>query len=166
MMRGMPFDRHDLLERSLDRQLAWIRASDAKISMLLPINTALLAVLAAQLGQIHATPVHWLLAAAASLPCLVSFAASVRAAMPLLRPQRDSLFYFLDVAEHTPQQFRDRFRALDEEAALDDLAAQVHLSATAARAKMRHARNAYRALFTALPFWIAALYFINGSGPA
>ena len=129
--------------------------------MLLPVNTAMLAVLAAQLGQAQTTTLHWLFAIGASVPCLLSFAWAVRSAMPLLPPTGNSLTYYSDIAGHPPERFRDRVKALTEDEHLDDLAAQVHSSASIARDKMHHARNAYRALFAALPFWIAALYLLN-----
>ncbi len=159
----MPFDRHDLLERNLDRQIAWIRASDAKISLLLPINTALVAVLATHLAQANLTPVHWLFALAASLPCAVSFVAAVRSVMPQPRAPGRSLIYFHDVAAHGRDEFHDRVGALTADEHLRDLAAQVHASAAFASAKMRHARNAYRALFVAVPFWLAALYLLKSA---
>lgn len=159
--KTMALDRYTLLERNLDRQIAWIRASDAKISMLLPINTAMLAVLAAHLAQAHLTVVHWALAIAASVPCAVSFTLAVLAVMPHIRDDGNSLIYFTDIARRPRDDFRSQIRALEEDAHLEDLAAQVHLSAWLAREKMRHARNSYRALFIALPFWVGAIYLLN-----
>lgn len=159
----MPFDRHDLLERNLDRQIAWIRASDAKISLLLPINTAMVAVLATHLADAHLTLLHWLLALAASLPCALSFIAAVRSVMPRNRATGRSLIYFHDIAAHAHDDFQSRIASLTPEAHLSDLATQVHVSAGFAREKMRHARDAYRALFVAVPFWIAALALLKAS---
>ncbi len=159
----MSFDRYDLLERNLDRQIAWIRASDAKISLLLPINTAMVAVLATHLAQANLTPVHWVFALAASLPCAVSFIAAVRSVMPQAREPGRSLIYFHDVAAHSHDEFHDRVQALTADDHLRDLATQVHASAGLASGKMRHARNAYRALFIAVPFWIAALYLLKSA---
>lgn len=157
----MPLDRHAMLERNLDRQIAWIRASDAKITVLLPINTAMLAVLAAHLAQAHLAPIHWALAIAASLPCLVSFTAAVMSVMPMRRQPGGSLLYFGDISRHEPKAFHERVRGLDEDAHLEDLANQVHHSAQLAQIKMRHARRSYYFLFAALPFWVAAIYLLN-----
>lgn len=159
--RIMALDRYTLLERNLDRQIAWIRASDSKISMLLPINTAMLAVLAAHLAQAHLMAFHWALAIGASLPCAVSFTLAVLAVMPHIRDDGNSLIYFSDIARQPRDDYQSRMRALEEEAHLEDLAAQVHLNARLAKEKMQHARNSYRALFLALPFWVGAIYLLN-----
>lgn len=161
----MPFDRHDLLERNLDRQIAWIRTSDAKISLLLPVNTAMAAILAAHLAQANLTAVHWLFAIAASLPCALSFVAAIRSVMPQTRAPGRSLIYFHDVAHHSPDEYRDRVHALTADEHLKDLASQIHLSARFASDKIRHARNAYLALFVAVPFWLIALYLLRSAGP-
>lgn len=163
----MTFDRTALLERNLDRQIAWTRASDAKLALVLPINSAMLGVLAAQLAQAQATagPHHWALALAASVPALVSFFSAVMAALPRTRTRTESCIHFTGVAEHAPERFHDRMRDLTEEEHFEHLAAEVHASARIAREKMIHARRAYYALFIALPFWVAAIYLLN-SGQA
>lgn len=162
----MPFDRTALLERNLDRQIAWTRASDSKLAMVLPINSAMLGVLAAQLAQAQVKGLHhWALAVAASIPALVSFFSAILAALPRTRTRTESCIHFTGVAEHEPGRFHDRMRDLTEEQHFEHLAAEVHTSARIAREKMIHARRAYYALFIALPFWVAAIYLLN-SGQA
>jgi hypothetical protein len=156
------FDRQALLEKNLERQNQWIRSCDTKISMLLPINTALLAVLGSQLDGAHLA-VHWLLVVATSVPSLISFGSSVMAAMPHLRRTGGSLIYFGDVARHTPDEYRAGIFSVTQEAHLKDLAEQVHESAQLAERKYRHVRVAYVALLIALPFWVAAIYLLNHS---
>jgi hypothetical protein len=157
------FDRQALLEKNLERQNAWIRNCDTKISMLLPINTALLAVLGTQLDGARLA-VHWVLVVATSIPSLISFGSSVMAAMPYLRRTGGSLIYFGDVASHTPDDYRAGVLSVTQAAHLEDLAEQVHESALLAERKYRHVRTAYVALLIALPFWVAALYLLNHPG--
>jgi hypothetical protein len=157
---GAELDRRAMLEKNLERQTEWIRNSDVKIAMLLPINTALIAVLASQLDEARQA-VHWVLVIATSVPTLVSFGSAVLAAMPQFRHIGDSLIYFGDVAHHSREVFHDRVLNLTPEAHFEDLAEQVHFAAFLAQRKYRHVRNAYVALLIALPFWTAALYLLN-----
>jgi hypothetical protein len=81
--------------------------------------------------------------------------------MPQFRPNTGSLIYFADIAERSPEAYRDSVAQLTGQAHFDDLAAQVHHTALIARSKYYHVRNAYRWLLVALPFWVASLYLLN-----
>jgi hypothetical protein len=111
----MTFDHRELMEKNLERQIAWLRAGDAKISMLLPVDTVMLAVPAAQLGSAHLTAWHWGFATVASLPSFYSFFSAVRAAMPHFQQKGRSLIYLGDIAEQTPESYRTHVVGLTAE---------------------------------------------------
>lgn len=156
------FDRARMLERNLDRQLEAIRASDAKITLLVPTSTAMMGVLAALLrvSQLGTLPTAYV--AISTLPLIVTYALMALAIIPRFRNRASrSLLFFGGIAGRTIAESRNELLALGHEAYLADLADQCHSTAAIARTKYRHVRNAYLAFFIALPFWAFAIYLLN-----
>ena len=155
-------DRRMMLETNLARQIEAIRASDAKIVLLVPTMTAMVGVLAALIrGQAAAhAPVLYL--GLCSVPILVAYFFMALTLVPRMRhDDRPSLLYFRAISRLDAQVYRARLADLTPEAYLDDLAEQCHSTAGIARTKYRHVRNAYLAFFVALPFWAFAVYLIG-----
>ena len=155
-------DRRMMLETNLARQIEAIRASDAKIVLLVPTMTAMVGVLAALIrGQAAAhAPVLYL--GLCSVPILVAYFFMALTLVPRMRhDDRPSLLYFRAISKLDAQAYRARLADLTPEAYLADLADQCHSTAGIARTKYRHVRNAYLAFFVALPFWAFAVYLIG-----
>ena len=61
------------------------------------------------------------------------------------------------------EDFKTRVTALTNEDYVTELIALCHSSATIARAKYRHVRNAYISFFASLLFWATSVYTMSGS---
>lgn len=156
------FDRARMLERNLDRQLDAIRASDAKITLLVPTTTAMIGIMAALLRLSNGDGLPLAHAALSTLPLVAAYALMAFAIVPRFRTgQSPSLLFFGGLAARGPGAARDALLAMDADGYLADLAEQCHATATIARTKYRHVRNAYVAFFVALPFWTYAIYALT-----
>jgi hypothetical protein len=156
------FNRVDMLERNLSRQIEAIRTSDAKVTLLVPTSTAMVGLLAALLRIGHLSTMSAIYVGLSTLPLIATFALMALAIIPRFRggPSR-SLLFFGGLAARSPEDCRDSLLSLSHEAYLADLADQCHASAAIARTKYRLVRHAYQAFFIALPFWTLAIYLLN-----
>jgi hypothetical protein len=155
-------DRRGLLEANLARQIEAIRASDAKIFLLVPTTTAMLGILAALLRIAHFTQGSALYVIFSTLPLITAYALMAIAIIPRFRGDpASSLLFFGGLADRPPAEARDALLTLDAPTYLADLAQQCHITATIARTKYRHVRNAYVAFLVALPFWATAIYLLT-----
>lgn len=156
------FDRADMLERNLARQIEAIRASDAKVTLLVPTSTAMLGILAALLRLSDHSNLTIFTLAVCTLPLVAAYAAMALAVIPRIRGgERASLIFFGGLAARDRAEAREALLALDHDAYLADLAEQCHATAGIAQTKYRHVRSAYVAFFTALPFWTLAIYLLT-----
>jgi hypothetical protein len=167
MMAGMPepitfSDRRELLEANLARQIEAIRASDAKITLLVPTTTAMLGILAALFRIAHLTPGASVFVALSTLPLIAAYTLMAIAIIPRFRGDgQPSLLFFGGLARRSPAEAREALLAIDGPGYLADLAGQCQVTATIAETKYRHVRNAYLAFLVALPFWTLAIFFLT-----
>ena len=167
MMPAMPepvsfTDRREFLEANLARQIEAIRASDAKITLLVPTTTAMLGILAALFRIAHLAPNASLLVAASTLPLIAAYALMAVAIIPRFRGNRStSLLFFGGLSQRTPAEAQEALLAMDASAYLRDLAEQCQVTAGIAETKYRHVRNAYIAFLIALPFWALAIFCLT-----
>jgi Family of unknown function (DUF5706) len=167
VLRGGPvpvydaLDRLDLLEKNLGRQIEAIRASDTKITFLVPTLTGMLGFLAANVTRAApGSPIvaYTLLSAA---PLVLAYAFLALTVIPRMTSDSRSHLFFGDISRQSPEAYREAMRSLTRAAYIDELAGQCHATAMIARTKYRHVRNAYLAFFVALPFWATAIYLVN-----
>ncbi len=155
-------DRRSLLEANLARQIEAIRASDAKITLLVPTTTAMLGILAALLRLAHLSGDSALVVAASTLPLILAYAMMAIAIIPRLRGGRSpSLLFFGGLSHRSTAEAREALMGLDAPTYLADLAEQCHVTAGIAQDKYRHVRNAYLAFLIALPCWALAIFCLS-----
>jgi hypothetical protein len=155
-------DRREILEANLARQNEAIRASDAKITLLVPTTTAMLGILAALFRLAPLTPNASILVALSTLPLILAYALMAIAIIPRFRGgSAPSLLFFGGLSHRTPAEARDALLAIDAPGYLADLAEQCQVTAEIAHTKYRHVRNAYIAFLIALPFWTLAIFFLT-----
>ena len=155
-------DRREMLEANLARQVEAIRASDAKITLLVPTTTAMLGILAALFRLAPLTPHASVFVAISTLPLILAYALMAIAIIPRFRGGRSpSLLFFGGLSHRTPAEAREALLAVDGPAYLADLAGQCQVTAEIAHTKYRHVRNAYIAFLVALPFWTLAIFFLT-----
>jgi hypothetical protein len=159
-----PLDLRSVLELNLERQVESIRASDAKIQLLVPTTTAMIGVLAALMRGPGPGALKAVYALVGALPLIVALGFMAMTVIPRLRGEGGSLLFFGGIAGRSADDFRSAMKGLSPEAYLADLADQCHATAGIARDKYRQVRNAYLAFFTALPFWALSIYLLNGGG--
>lgn len=156
------FSRVAMLEFNLTRQVEAIRASDAKLTLLVPTTTAMIGLLAALLRIGHLGETSALYVALSSLPLIAAYALMALAIIPRFRQRRSrSLIFFDGLAARPPEESRDSLLNLTLEAYLADLADQCRLTAGIAGTKFRLVRHAYIAFFLALPCWAFAIYLLS-----
>ena len=155
-------DRREILEKNLARQTEAIRASDAKITLLVPTTTAMLGILAALFRLAPLTPHASIFVAISTLPLIAAYALMAIAIIPRFRGGRSpSLLFFGGLSNRPREEARAALLAVDGTAYLTDLAEQCQVTAGIAETKYRHVRNAYIAFLVALPFWTLAIFFLT-----
>lgn len=146
---------------TLERQLGWIQSADTKLTILVPVPTAMLGFLSTYVERIPdmtwAVFIPFLLAT-----CLLA-AALFLAAMSMV-PRTDgpasSGVFFGKIAQATAPEYRAMVGSRTEADYLGDLAGQVHINAEIAAQKHGLIRKAMYCLFIAIAPWLATLYFV------
>ena len=162
--RRIDFRNHrEMLEANLQRQTEAIRAADLKIALLVPTTTAMLGVLAAMLRDKVLDPFQVLAVCICAAPLILAFGLMAAGVIPRLRftPAR-SLLFFGDLAALKADAAQTALLSVAPQAYLADLAGQCHTTASIAGAKHRSVRRAYLAFMVALPFWLVAIWVLNG----
>lgn len=154
-----------LAERTLDRQVEWVRTADAKVAPVFAVDAAMLGVLGVRLPHLHefSLPVAivWALAAAALLVSLVCLGL---VALPRLDGPKESLIFFGTAAKIEAGDYVARLLAADEALITEDVARQAHRNAEIAAAKFAHLKNAALCMFAALPLWLVAITITRNIG--
>jgi pycsar effector protein len=160
-----PEQRIPLLEKILDRQLAWITSANTRVSVALSLSTAMLTALAAVFPEKIAdlstlATAAWALAALSLGRCVLMCTFVV---FPRLRGPKQSAIYFARIAEGTPDQYAAAMQSLELGAYLSDLTAQIHVNASIADLKFRFVQRSMKALFASLAPWLLAILLLSGA---
>jgi len=144
----------------LDRVLGFFPRADAKGSVLLAIDTGMLAVLASNLPASSSFD-YWLLV---TVVPVVSIAISLwhlyMGAFPSLEGGRGSLIYFREISKRTEDRFIEEFTELSEEAYLKDILGQVWRNSEILKTKFDHISTAFNwTAFAILP-WVGSLVLL------
>jgi len=154
-------ERIGFLELSLTRMLQWINAAEARIAVVLGLDTAMLGALAAFAPLLKTWMTATVIYAAVAVGCLVlSLIFIALATFPRMRRPEQSMVYFGAVAEFDPEQYLAAAKSLTAEQYIDDLARQCHRNAQIARAKFGHIRRGLFFLFVAIVPWALAILLL------
>lgn len=137
-----PQDRIALSQWTLDKQLDWIAAADAKVGVTVAIDTAMLAGLAAawtEAGPVHSCAQMAVSTFSAAFTVLSLAAAALTFKSRIKGPQK-SLFFFGRISEQSAATYCQELHNATEQSVLDDLALQIHRNAEIARDKHWWAR--------------------------
>ncbi len=152
-----------LLEENLERQLAAIRASDAKITLLVPTTTAMAGILGAMFRDSGVVGLPALYLVLSTVPVILTYFFMAMALVPRVRKgSGGSILFFGDVSDRSLEQYRRVVSGLTQSTYVDDLTEQCYVTSGIARSKYRHVRRAYLAFFSALPLWALAIYVLSG----
>ncbi|MBA2880185.1 hypothetical protein HNR65_000492 [Desulfosalsimonas propionicica] len=149
----------DQMERELDRLLTWVRAADTRVTLVLPLDTAMLGALAAVASDTcgwNTWQVIWGLLSV--IPLTASLVFLALATFPRTDGPRNSLVFFGGIANRTEREFRDAVQAVDEAGYAEDLISQCHVNAVIAVKKFRWIKLSLLSVFIAAIPWFLSIY--------
>lgn len=148
-------------EASLARQLDWIRAVDGKVPVLIGIDTAMVAAIAAiapEPGRF--TALAGLMVVLGSGAVIISLICCITATFPRTDGPEGSLIFFGEICKRPLEAYDRAIRERTDADYLADLNAQCHRNAQVAASKYAAVANAMMWLFIALPLWLIAGYML------
>jgi hypothetical protein len=157
----MPNEAQDLLKEARDELnlvLGFFARVDAKASVVLAINTGMLAVLASNAPPLRKMSV---LAGIAAVITVLIIAASLwflyRIAFPSLAGGHRSLIYFREIAQRTESTFIDEFTQQDHQARSKDVLGQVWRNSEILKQKFDALKVAFILMAIAIFPWVFAV---------
>ncbi len=156
---------HEPLKEARDQLnlvLGFFPRVDAKASVLLAINTGMLAVLSSKVPPWR-TMQLWPVIAGST--CLLLIGGSCwflyKVAFPSLSGGHQSLVYFREIATRTESKFIEEFMAEEETARLRDLLGQVWRNSEILKMKFDALRCAFVLMAVAIAPWVMAVSFFS-----
>lgn len=150
--------RIDLAKDQLNRTLGFFPRLDAKHSVVLAVDTGMLAFLFARMPTWHIL-VGW--SAVAPIIAVVLLSLSMwylyRGGGPSLTGGHDSLLYFREIAKRTEAKYVDAVREISEDDYLKDLLGQIWRNSEILATKFDHLTKALNLLAIAIVPWLIAL---------
>jgi pycsar effector protein len=138
--------------------LSFFSRVDAKASVVLAINTGMLAVLSSNVAPLGTMPIMAIIAASLSILMLAgSFWFLYKVAFPALGGGQQSLVYFREIANRTEARFIDEFIAEDENARLRDVLGQVWRNSEILKMKFDALRWAFVLMALAIVSWVISV---------
>ena len=155
-------DRHlsEVAAAQLDRVLAFFPRADAKGSVLLAVDTGMLAVLAS--NSPPSSSFDWIILITL-LPVLLlgmSLWHLYMGAFPSLKGGHDSLIYFREIAKRAESRFIEQFTTQSEEAYLNDLLSQIWRNSEILKEKFNHISAAFNWMALAILPWLGSLVLL------
>lgn len=143
---------------TLERQLSWVAAADAKVGVVITLHVAMLAGLGAAYTAAAAKSA-WVngMAGMYAILALWSLICAAMALWPRTDGPKSSMVYFGCIVKDRCEDYVEGFRKRDEAYFLDDLAGQVHRNAVIAQMKIRHVGTAMKVAFGGAFFWVVAV---------
>jgi|ERR1700734_2149344 len=154
-------EHHDLFEVAsdqLDRVLGFFPRVDAKASVVLAVNTGMLAFLAAKVPPLDM--LAWWEIAAPILTILllgISLWHLYKVSFPNLAGGHMSLVYFSEIALRTEAKFIEEFKKQSESDLANEFLAQVWRNSQILKEKFHSQKLAFVFLATAIPPWVISL---------
>jgi hypothetical protein len=144
----------------LDRVLAFFPRADAKGSVLLAVDTGMLAVLASNLPPSSSFDWKILITLLPVLLIGLSLWHLYMGAFPNLKGGHDSLIYFREISKRTESKFIEEFVAQTDEAYLEDLLSQVWRNSEILKEKFNHISSAFDWMTLAILPWVGSLVLL------
>lgn len=154
-------DKINTLEKILDRQLLWISRADARISLVLPLATAMLGVLAALAPR----PANWeifsaILASISAILIVLSIIFASLACFPRAEGPKGSNIFFNGIAGREAGQYQKTMCEISEDEYLEDICCQCHRNAQIAKVKFEWIQKALASLLISMIPWIITVYLL------
>ena len=151
------------LKWALELQLAWVQASDLKATVLLPVPIAMLGVLMEALPTLpNLGFTQWGLLTLSVVPLVVALCYLAFSVVPRVKGPDSSLIFFGKIAALDGAGFADAIKERSVSEYEDDLVAQIHVNSVICCKKFGCVTSAMRAMFVAIPPWVASYYVFSG----
>jgi hypothetical protein len=149
----------DLARDQLNRVLGFFPRVDAKISVLLSVEIAMLAILAskAPLKELRWNSLPAVVAILGLAFVALSLIFLYQASFPRLVGGQQSLLYFRGIVRRKEADFIDEFSTQSEEAYINDILSQIWRNSEILKQKYDYLKYSFIALICALPPWLIAL---------
>jgi len=145
----------------LNRTLGFFPRVDTKASVILAVDTSMLAFLASKASPYTPLRWEWIPIAAAVVLLGVSLWHLYREAFPQLDGGQQSLMYFREVAKRTEVKYLTEWKQLTDAQYLDDLLGQVWRNSEILKQKFNHVRVAFNCLALAITPWLIAIAWLS-----
>ena len=153
----------DYLEKELSRLLEWIKSADTRISLILPLSTAMLGAIAALAPNESAWTVGSGISVAFTTFFLLSSIFSVAmASFPRTNGPKGSLIFFSGINSKELDQFRANVDSMSEDSYKNDLINQCHINAQIAETKFFWIKKSIMFLFASSIPWFFSIYYLYG----
>jgi hypothetical protein len=154
-------DKTDYLEKELSRLLSWIKSADSRLTLILPLTTAMLGTLAILVPKIS----DWSIASAiftsfAVFFLFLSLIFSACASFPRTIGPKGSLIYFSGINAHDLTQYSNSIKEYDAEKYMNDLINQCHINAKIAETKFKWIQRSMICLFISAIPWALSIYIL------
>lgn len=143
---------------TLERQLSWIAAADAKVGVVVTLHVAMLGGLGASYTTAGAKSL-WVnsMATGYTFFALVSLICAAMALWPRTDGPKDSMIYFGCVVKERCEDYVEDFKNKGHDFFFADLAEQVHRNAQIAAKKISVVGTAMKMAFVGSLFWVVAV---------
>lgn len=149
----------EFVEKALDLQLRWIAAADSRISLLLPLGTAMLTVLAALSPEASDWTVFPGIVATISVILLLgALMCAAVASFPRTEGPKSSLLFFGGIVTKTADKYLKSIAELSTDDIIDDLAHQCHRNAQIAHHKFFWVKAGMISLLSSIAPWLLTIY--------
>jgi hypothetical protein len=143
----------------LERQIDWITSADAKVGVVVAIQTAMVGALAAAYGSAKQPDGSDLFFAGFALfLSLVSLVCAALALFPRTDGPSSSFIFFAKITARSREEYISQLGSVSEGELLTDCSQQIHRNAEIADEKHRHVRNAMIWGFSSVTPWLLAIW--------
>lgn len=153
-------------QSDLDRILAWVRAAESRLALVLPLSTAMLGTLAVLMPPAGAwTVLGGIASSFAAFFLLLSIGLAACASFPRTTGPKGSLTYFGGIAAMDLPQYEESIKSRTPDADLADLISQCHRNAQIAERKYSWVQRSMACLFIAALPWGLSLFILYTAKP-
>lgn len=157
-------DKKEYLEKELNLLLGWIQAADSRISLVLPLSSAMLAALAALVPTPSELSTCSAITSAFSIFFLVlSIFCSAISCFPRTVGPKGSMIFFSGIHSRGLKKYKSDVNELTEEKFIDDLISQCHINSQIAHIKFIWVKRSLLSLFISSLPWFLSIYLLYGN---
>lgn len=156
-------DKIKYLEKELELLLGWIRAADGRISLVLPLSSAMLGVIATLASEVKIWTI-WpaIISSFCVFFLILSVAFTAIASFPRTSGPKASMIFFQGIVERGVEKYRRDVGEFSENEYIDDLISQCHINAQIANTKFLWVKRGLGCLFISSLPWFLSVYALFG----